>query len=93
MDIGRYWGEFLAHKDETGQGLGRFFHEGLLSFIYRETKYICMAKKQGGRLLSSAGLVNYYESEDRRAVHISPVTVMVVAGVIGIIIYALDLIY
>jgi preprotein translocase subunit Sec61beta len=52
-----------------------------------------MAKKQGGRLLSSAGLVNYYESEDRRAVHISPVTVMVVAGVIGIIVYALDLIY
>jgi len=40
-----------------------------------------MAKKQGGRLLSSAGLVNYYESEDRRAVHISPVTVMAVAAV------------
>ena len=44
-----------------------------------------MAKKQGGRLLSSAGLVNYYESEDRRAVHISPITVIVVAAVIGII--------
>jgi len=52
-----------------------------------------MAKKQGGRLLSSAGLVNYYESEDRRAVHISPVVVMVVAAIIGIIIYALDLLY
>jgi preprotein translocase subunit Sec61beta len=50
-----------------------------------------MAKKQGGRLLSSAGLVNYYESEDRRAIHISPVTVMVVAAVIGIVILALDL--
>jgi preprotein translocase subunit Sec61beta len=50
-----------------------------------------MAKKQGGRLLSSAGLVNYYESEDRRAVHISPVIVMVVAAAIGIFIYALDL--
>jgi preprotein translocase subunit Sec61beta len=45
-----------------------------------------MAKKQGGRLLSSAGLVNYYESEDRRAVHVSPVTVMVVAAAIGILI-------
>jgi preprotein translocase subunit Sec61beta len=44
-----------------------------------------MAKKQGGRLLSSAGLVNYYESEDRRAVHISPVTVMVIAAAIGLI--------
>jgi preprotein translocase subunit Sec61beta len=52
-----------------------------------------MAKKQGGRLLSSAGLVNYYESEDRRAIHISPVTVMVVASAIGIIIYLLDIIY
>ncbi|NLD56838.1 MAG: preprotein translocase subunit Sec61beta [Methanomicrobiales archaeon] len=50
-----------------------------------------MAKKQGGRLLSSAGLVNYYDSEDRRAIHISPVTVMVVAAVVGIVIYALDI--
>jgi preprotein translocase subunit Sec61beta len=53
----------------------------------------CMAKKQGGRLLSSAGLVNYYESEDRRAVHISPITVMVVAAAIGIVIYILDLVF
>jgi preprotein translocase subunit Sec61beta len=52
-----------------------------------------MAKKQGGRLLSSAGLVNYYESEDRRAVHVSPVTVMVIAAVIGIVIYIVDLLY
>jgi preprotein translocase subunit Sec61beta len=56
-------------------------------------KYICMAKKQGGRLLSSAGLVNYYESEDRRAVHISPVTVMVVAAAIGIIIMTLNIVF
>jgi preprotein translocase subunit Sec61beta len=48
-----------------------------------------MAKKQGGRLLSSAGLVNYYESEDRRAVHISPITVMVIAAAIGIIVLIL----
>jgi len=52
-----------------------------------------MAKKQGGRLLSSAGLVNYYESEDRRAVHISPITVMVAAAAIGIVIYILDLVF
>jgi preprotein translocase subunit Sec61beta len=52
-------------------------------------KYICMAKKQGGRLLSSAGLVNYYESEDRRAIHISPIAVMVAAAAVGIIIMAL----
>jgi preprotein translocase subunit Sec61beta len=52
-----------------------------------------MAKKQGGRLLSSAGLVNYYESEDRRAVHISPITVMAVASAVGIIILILDIMY
>jgi len=52
-----------------------------------------MAKKQGGRLLSSAGLVNYYESEDRRAIHISPITVMVVAAAIGIIILILNIVY
>jgi len=52
-----------------------------------------MAKKQGGRLLSSAGLVNYYESEDRRAVHISPIMVMAVAAAIGIIILILHVIY
>ncbi|MFA5348641.1 MAG: preprotein translocase subunit Sec61beta [Methanoregula sp.] len=52
-----------------------------------------MAKKQGGRLLSSAGLVNYYESEDRRAVHISPIMVMAVAAAIGIIILVLNIMY
>jgi len=56
-------------------------------------KYICMAKKQGGRLLSSAGLVNYYESEDRRAVHINPITVMAVASAVGIIILVMNYIY
>ena len=52
-----------------------------------------MAKKQGGRLLSSAGLVNYYESEDRRAVHISPITVMVAAAAVGIIVLILRMLY
>jgi preprotein translocase subunit Sec61beta len=52
-----------------------------------------MAKKQGGRLLSSAGLVNYYESEDRRAVHISPIAVIVVSAAIGAFILVLDVIW
>lgn len=52
-----------------------------------------MAKKQGGRLLSSAGLVNYYESEDRRAIHINPLMVMAVAAVIGIITLLLNVLY
>jgi preprotein translocase subunit Sec61beta len=52
-----------------------------------------MAKKSGGRLLSSAGLVTYYESEDRRAVHISPTAVIIVAAVIGLATYLLNLIF
>jgi preprotein translocase subunit Sec61beta len=52
-----------------------------------------MAKKKGGRLLSSAGLVNYYESEDRRAIHISPIAVIAVAAAIGIIILILNIVY
>jgi preprotein translocase subunit Sec61beta len=54
-------------------------------------KLICMAKKAGGRLISSAGLVNYYESEDKRAVHISPVAVIVVAVAISVFILAMNL--
>ncbi len=52
-----------------------------------------MAKQKGGRLISSAGLVNYYESEDRRAININPVAVLVVSAVIGIVIFALNYIY
>ncbi|MFZ0006272.1 MAG: preprotein translocase subunit Sec61beta [Methanoregula sp.] len=52
-----------------------------------------MAKKKGGRLLSSAGLVNYYESEDRRAIHISPITVMAIAAIVGIIVMVFNLLY
>ena len=43
--------------------------------------------------MSSAGLVTYYESEDRRAVHISPVGVIVVAAVIGVITLILNYLY
>ena len=52
-----------------------------------------MAKEQGGRLHSSAGLVNYYESEDRRAVHINPIAVVVVAAAIGVFVYLLNILY
>ena len=52
-----------------------------------------MAKKQGGRLLSSAGLVNYYESEDRRAIHINPFVVMGGAAAFGILIFILNMLF
>jgi preprotein translocase subunit Sec61beta len=52
-----------------------------------------MAKKAGGRLISSAGLVNYYESTDRRAIQVSPYAVAIVSVAIGIIIWALNILY
>ena len=62
--------------------------------LYTENeKYVCMAKKQGGRLISSAGLVNYYESEDKRAFHISPYAVIVVSAAIGVAVLVLNLMY
>jgi len=52
-----------------------------------------MAKKAGGRLISSAGLVNYYDSEDRRAIHISPFIVFILAIAIGIAVFLFNAIY
>ncbi len=52
-----------------------------------------MAKKKSGRLISSAGLVNYYDSEDRRAIHISPYTVIGVAVCIGLIVIIMNLLF
>jgi len=51
-----------------------------------------MAKKSGGRLVSSAGLVNYYDSEDRRAIHINPVAVIVTCVVVGAVILILNMV-
>jgi preprotein translocase subunit Sec61beta len=56
-------------------------------------KYCYMAKKQGGRLISSAGLVNYYESEDRRALRINPLTIIIAAAVIGAVIFVMNILY
>jgi preprotein translocase subunit Sec61beta len=52
-----------------------------------------MAKKAGGRLISSAGLVNYYESTDRRAIQISPYAVAIVAAAIGVAVLILNIVY
>ncbi len=52
-----------------------------------------MAKKKGGRLISSAGLVNYYDSEDRRQVHISPIAVIAIAVAIAVAIFILNAVY
>ncbi|MDD1666405.1 MAG: preprotein translocase subunit Sec61beta [Methanomicrobiales archaeon] len=52
-----------------------------------------MAKKAGGRLISSAGLVNYYESTDRRALQISPYAVAIVSAAVGVVIFVLNVLH
>lgn len=52
-----------------------------------------MAKKSGGRLVSSAGLVNYYDSEDRRAIQISPIAVIVITIVTGVAVFILNALF
>lgn len=52
-----------------------------------------MAKKSSGRLVSSAGLVNYYDSEDRRAIFLDPKMVIIATAVIGLIVAVLNLMF
>ena len=52
-----------------------------------------MAKKSGGRLVSSAGLVNYYDSEDHRAIHSSPKAVIAVTIVTGVAVFVLNALF
>ncbi|WP_440952784.1 preprotein translocase subunit Sec61beta [Methanococcoides sp. FTZ1] len=46
-------------------------------------------KSSGSGLMSSAGLMRYYDA-DKRAVHVQPKTVMVFGAVCGIVILALS---
>ena len=59
-------------------------------FNYGNTKVISMAKKQSGGLISSAGLVNYYDSDNRKAIQINPYHVLAVAIACAVIIYLAD---
>ncbi|MDU9376868.1 MULTISPECIES: preprotein translocase subunit Sec61beta [Methanorbis] len=52
-----------------------------------------MAKKSGRGLSSSAGLVTYYDADNRKAVHIGPKTVLIVAAAVGVAIYLLNLFF
>lgn len=52
-----------------------------------------MAKKSGNRGPSSAaGLVTYYDADDKHAIHIKPTHVLIAAAVIGVIAYVLNLV-
>ncbi len=51
-----------------------------------------MAAKNSGRgLSSSAGLVTYYDADDRKAFHIKPTVILVITGAFGVVVYLLNL--
>jgi len=50
-----------------------------------------MSKSQGSGLMSSAGLVRYFDAEDRNAIRMDPRTVMAFGILFGILIELLNL--
>ncbi|HJJ30852.1 MAG TPA: preprotein translocase subunit Sec61beta [Methanocorpusculum sp.] len=53
-----------------------------------------MAQKSSGRgLSSSAGLVTYYDADNKKSFHIKPAVVLIAAGVVGVAVYVLNLIF
>lgn len=53
-----------------------------------------MAKKTGERgPSSSAGLVTYYDADAKTALHIKPTYVLIAAGVLGLAVYILNLVF
>ncbi len=52
-----------------------------------------MSSQDGGGLMSSAGLVRYFDAEDRNAVRIDPRTVVAFGALFGIGVQILNLIF
>ena len=50
-----------------------------------------MSSQDGGGLMSSAGLVRYFDAEDRNAVRIDPRTVVAFGALFGIGVQVLNL--
>ena len=50
-----------------------------------------MSQSEGGGLMSSAGLVRYFEAEDRNAIRMDPRTVMAFGVLFGLLIELLNL--
>ena len=47
-------------------------------------------KRQASAPMSSAGLIRYYETEDKEAIHISPKSVMIACVISAVIVLALN---
>jgi len=51
-----------------------------------------MSSSDGGGLMSSAGLVRYFDAEDRNAIRIDPRTVVAFGAFFGIVIQILNIV-
>lgn len=49
--------------------------------------------KNDSGLMSSAGLVRYFDSEDEKAIKINPKTVVAVSGLMGVIVLSLSVMF
>ena len=49
-----------------------------------------MSSSDGGGLMSSAGLVRYFDAEDRNAIRIDPKTVVAFGAMVGILVLMLN---
>jgi len=51
---------------------------------------MCMSSSDSGGLMSSAGLVRYFDAEDRNAIHIDPKTVVAFGVFFGVLVLVLN---
>ncbi|RXK46324.1 preprotein translocase subunit Sec61beta [Halorientalis pallida] len=51
-----------------------------------------MSSNDGGGLMSSAGLVRYFDAEDKNAIRIDPKTVVAFGAFFGVLVQILNLI-
>jgi len=66
-------------------------HRSLSKGLHRPLDlFSSMSGSQSGGLMSSAGLVRYFESEDQNAIHIDPKTVIAFGGLFGILVLVLN---
>jgi preprotein translocase subunit Sec61beta len=52
-----------------------------------------MSSSDGGGLMSSAGLVRYFDAEDRNAIRIDPRTVVAFGAFIGVLVQIANILF
>ncbi|WP_181686553.1 preprotein translocase subunit Sec61beta [Halorhabdus salina] len=51
-----------------------------------------MSSNDGGGLMSSAGLVRYFDAEDRNAITIDPKTIVAFGALFGVLVLVLNIV-